>query len=284
MNGRELHSYVWCEFDSEGVEQVEFLGGEAVVYSHGCPTRESSPNEDAACLIEIAGDRGLIAVADGVGGAAAGNDASRCAVESLAESCFELELSETHDSRGIRAEILDAVEFANEEITSWGTGAGSTLTIVELAGQQFRYFHVGDSGAMVTSNRGSIKFATVGHSPIAQAVEIGMLDAEEAFTHEDSNLLSNCLGSKELKIEIGVFQKLAIRDTVLLASDGLFDNLTQSEIADIIRKGDLMEQVSMLVESAAAKMKLKLNGNNTSAIGKPDDLSVVCWRANASVK
>lgn len=270
MDRSDLHCNVWCEYDSQEVEIVDFLGGKLAAFSSRCPTRETSPNEDSACVIEVAENRGVFAVADGVGGAARGNDASKRIIENLAEACFELELDEGHQLRGLRGEVIDAIEIANREILSWADGAGTTLTAIELDRNEFRYFHVGDSGAILTSNRGRIKFATVGHAPVAQAVAIGILDSEEALSHEDQNLITNCLGSRELKIEVGIFQPISSRDTLLIASDGLFDNLTSQEIAEIIRKGDLEEQTRQLTETALARMQ--------SAEGKPDDLTVICWR------
>ncbi len=266
----EWHSYLWSEFDSDAVELVDFVDGQAAIYSRRCPTRQSSPNEDSVCLIEVSEGRGLIAVADGVGGGTVGNEASRCVVECLAEACFELKLNQTHISRGIRSEVIDAIEYANLEILSWGINSATTLTAIELWDDQFRYIHIGDSGALLTSNRGTIKFSTVGHAPVAQAVANGMLDSEEAFDHEDQNVITNCIGTRDMKIEVGIFQPTSERDTLVLASDGLFDNLTHQEIAELIRIGDLQEQTGLLVQTAKERMMTEA--------GKPDDLSVICFR------
>lgn len=274
----ELHSFSWCEYESEVVEMLDFLEGEVAFFTSRCPSRQSSPSDDAACLIEVSAGRGLLAVADGVGGQASGNEAARCVVEGLVESCFDLELDTNVESRGLRAEVLDAIEFANKEILGWGIGSATTLTAIEVAGDTFRHFHVGDSGALVTSNRGNIKFATIGHAPIAQAVEIGLIDQEEAFHHEDQNLITNCLGSAELKVEVGSFQTFAIRDTLLLASDGLFDNVSREQIARTVSKGDLQGQVSKLAELAMKRMSGHWKGFQELLPGKEDDLTIICYR------
>ena len=274
----ELHCFSWCEFESDEVEMVEFLGGEVAFFTSRCPSRVTSPNDGAACLIEVSGGRGLLAIADGVGGQASGYEAARCVIESLVESCFDLELDKDNESRGLRSEVLDAIEFANREILNWGIGAATTLTAVELAGEQFRHFHVGDSAALVTSNRGNIKFATIGHAPIAQAVESGLLDEEEALGHEDNNLITNCLGSADLKVEIGLFQSLAVRDTLLVASDGLFDNVSREQVARTVCKGELRTQVSRLVNIARKRMTGEAMGFSGSLPGKEDDLTLICFR------
>lgn len=270
MSSSHLHSYVWCEFDSDEVEIIDFPGGELAFFSRRCPTRQKTTNEDSACIVEVSEECRLLAVADGVGGGAAGHEASRCAVENLAKACFGVP-SATHESQGLRGQVLDAIESANREILSWGVGSGTTLTAIELANDQFRYYHLGDSGALVTSNRGSLKFSTVGHAPVAQAVAIGMLDSEEALVHEDRNLISNCVGSREMKIELGIFRTISSRDTLLLATDGLYDNLSKLEIADLIRKGDLFEQTKRLVTTAKYRM--------ATGHGKPDDITLICYRS-----
>ena len=265
-----LTSRIWYEFDSNSLETVELSNGQAVIYSRRCPTRDSTPNEDAACIVEVAECQSVLAVADGVGGGMSGNKASRCVIEQLARACLE----GTDDSRqkraGLRCQIIDAIETANDEILSWGVGAATTMTAVELKDGNFRYFHVGDSGALITSNRGTIRFSTVGHAPVAQAVAIGMLDSKEAIGHVDQNLITNCVGCSKMRIEFGIFQPVSIRDTLIIASDGLFDNLTKQEIADFIRKGSLIEQVNRLVQAAESRME--------DEAGKPDDLTVICFR------
>lgn len=270
MKSDHLHCYVWCEHESPQVESISTGRGEIAFYSSACPTRENSGNEDSACAIEISDDHLILAVADGVGGGAAGSAASRCAVEQLARECFDTGQESGTNSPGFRGHILNAIEMANSEIQGWSLGSGTTLTIIELTGDHFRYFHAGDSGALLTSNRGMIRFATVGHGPVDQAVAIGFLNSAEAMVHEDRNLITNCLGNQDLKIEIGVSQPISARDTLLVASDGLFDNLTRQEIADIIRKGDLVEQTGQLVAEARKRMD---NGQ-----GKPDDLTLICFR------
>jgi serine/threonine protein phosphatase PrpC len=275
MSESEMQSRIWCEIETGLVETANFCGGQLAFFSQRCPTRTSDPNEDSACFVQVASNAGVIAVADGVGGAAAGNRASHCIVGHLATACSSALLTEKHDSRGLRAEILDAIEAGNQEILKWGIGAGTTLSAVEFIDGWIRAYHVGDSGAMLISNRGKIKFATVGHAPIAQALEIGLIDEQEALTHEDRNLITNCLGSDTMKIEIGPTIQMAARDTLLIASDGLLDNLTAEEIALPVRKGDIAIQTQRLAEMALERMATKGHETNPS---KPDDLTLICFR------
>lgn len=269
----------WCEMDGGEPEIHPFCGGTAVVFTTRCPTRQQQPNEDAACLIQTDSREGVLAVADGMGGEAAGQRASRAAVESIVHSCLDRSASANSQSRGLRTEILDAIESANQEILGWSTGGGTTLTAIEMVDNVIRAFHIGDSGAMLIGNRGRIKFATVGHAPIAQAVDIGMIEEHKALVHEDRNLISNCLGSTEMKIEIGPPVEMAPRDTLLIASDGLFDNLLLDEIVQIVRKGNQADNVRRLAANVHERMMRRVEDDIP---GKPDDLTIVCFRITKS--
>ncbi len=274
MKAGEHH--VWLAVESGNVEAVDFCGGLVTHFSQRCPTRASSPNEDAACIVQLSDHQGLLAVADGMGGANSGDKASQAVIDGLlqhANSMIQV------DNASFRGEILDAIESANQTILSWGTGAGSTLVVVEFVNGKLRSFHIGDAKAILVSNRGRIKFATVGHAPVAMAVELGVMNEREALNHADLNLISNCLGSREMKIEIGPSIAMSARDTLLLASDGLFDNLRTEEIVGMIRSGNLIDKTKKLVELAIKRMNAPANRENASTLpSKPDDVTVVCFR------
>jgi len=128
---------------------------------------------------------------------------------------------------------------------------------------------------LVTSNRGRVRYQSVSHSPVGFAVESGMLCANEAMHHEDRHIVSNVVGDPRMRIEMGPVLALAPRDTVLIASDGLFDNLSVIEVVEHVRKGNLRDSVKVACELAYERM-LGIKGQPC----KPDDLSVVAVRAS----
>ena len=136
-------------------------------------------------------------------------------------------------------------------------------------------YHVGDSVILVIGQRGKIKLQTIPHSPVGYAVEAGLLDEHEAMHHEDRHLIFNMLGSPDMRIEVGSTLELAPLETVLVASDGLADNVHTAEIVDILRKGPLDEATRALVALARARMLERTEHQPH----KPDDLTVVVWRA-----
>lgn len=260
---------------------ISFCDGSLAGGSFASPDRVmgESPNEDAAAAIAVSNQRGILAVADGMGGHQCGDRASRAVIESIASACESAGVATTGESResiNLRSLLIDAIENANREIVEWGIGAGTTLVaaIIERGSDQattLRTIHVGDSGALVCGARGKLKHFAVAHAPVAQAVELGLIDEQEALLHEDRSIISNCLGARDMRVELGPVIRLKPRDTVLLASDGLFDNLTCAEIVETVRCGPLSEKIQVLFERTAAKME--------SDQGKKDDLTVLAFRA-----
>lgn len=255
-----------------GPELHPFAGGKAVLYSARSPDKEPPEvNQDAAALIPIPDhpQAGVLVVADGAGGMPAGEKASQRAVQALIEA-----LQTVHDVNGLRGAILDAIEVANEAVRSLANGSATTLAVVEVVGRTARTYHVGDSPILVFGQRGRLKLQTVPHSPTGYAVESGFLEEKDAVTHEDRYLVSNLLGSTDMRIEIGPVLELAQRDTLVVASDGLCDNLYLDEIVERVRKGPLEKQARKLAEDCRARMQSP-NGAQPSHC---DDLTFALFR------
>ncbi len=247
----------------------KIAGGQAVVYSARCPGKET-PNEDAAALIPCNPQSGVLAVADGLGGVRAGEHAATLAIQTLARAIQE----GLRDETMLRTAVLNGIESANQAVQDLGIGAATTLAAVEVQQDTVRPYHVGDSMILVVGQRGKIKLQTTSHSPVGFAVEAGLLDEKEAMYHEDRHLVSNVIGSAEMKIEIGPALRLSPRDTLLLASDGLFDNLHVAEIVARIRKGPLSAALERLAHDSRQRMTQPAAGQPS----KPDDLTIIAFR------
>ena len=138
-----------------------------------------------------------------------------------------------------------------------------------------RPFHVGDSHLLVVGNRGKVRFHTIPHSPVGYAVEAGVLDEKGAMFHEDRHLVSNILGAEDMRIEVGPVLPLAPRDTLLLASDGVTDNLFLREIIERVRKGPLDDAGARLAAACRKRMVAPAEGQPS----KDDDMTFVLYRA-----
>jgi serine/threonine protein phosphatase PrpC len=248
-------------------------GGAAAVCAMRCPGKEA-PNEDAAALIPAGDAAGVLVVADGVGGERAGAQASEIAVRCLRDAVSRSDDNEV----GLRAAILDGIERANAVVNELGIGAATTLAAVEICDGWARPYHVGDSMILVVGQRGKIKLQTIAHSPVGFALEAGVIDEREALHHEERHVVSNVLGTRDMRIEVGSALRLARHDTLLIASDGLFDNLRVDEIVEQIRKGPIASCAARLAAVARRRMTEPAAGEPS----KPDDLSFVIFRAHAS--
>ena len=246
--------------------------GTAVVYARQAPYKQGSKvenNQDAAAVIPLGDGSVVLVIADGMGGAPAGDVAARLTIESLVNSLHSA------NGDGLREAILDGIEKANKTVLGLETGAATTVAVVEITGNRMRSYHVGDSGIIVTGQRGRLKLQTTAHSPTGYAVEAGMIDEAEALVHTERNIVSNVVGSRDLRIEIGPPIRLAPRDTVLVASDGLFDNLLSEEIIELVRSGDAEKKAATLAERCDERMRDLVPD---AAPGHPDDLSFIIYR------
>jgi PPM family protein phosphatase len=244
--------------------------GEVCVRSVRSPEK-ATYNEDSAAVIQLGDDSLVLAVADGVGGNPAGREASNAAVQTLSHVLGKLPAATPQ----LRPAILDAVEEANKTVLGLARGAATTLVVAQLDTTRLRSYHVGDSELLAVGQRGRIKQRVVPHSPTGFAVEAGLLDEDDAVQHDQRHVLFNVIGSADMRVEVGPALQLAVRDTVLLASDGLFDNLYIDEIVDTIRSGPLAAAADRLVARVQARMHA---GGKTDQPCKPDDLTVVLFR------
>jgi serine/threonine protein phosphatase PrpC len=244
--------------------------GEVCVRSIRSPDKETE-NEDSAAIIQLGDDSLVLAVADGVGGSVAGREASNATVRTLSRVLTKL----PEETPQLRPAILDAVEEANKAVLGLARGAATTLVVAQLDATRLQSYHVGDSELLAVGQRGRIKQRVVPHSPTGFAVEAGLLDEDEAVQHDQRHVLFNVIGSSDMRVEVGPALQLAARDTVLLASDGLFDNLFIDEIVATIRSGPLTAAADRLVERVQARMHGEEAAHRPC---KPDDLTIVLFR------
>jgi len=204
-----------------------------------------SGNEDAM----YAGPR-LLAVADGMGGHAAGEVASRVAIEAVAPLDDDLPGSDLISS------LRDAVETANDYIRDMVAadnaleGMGTTLTALLSAGQRLGLVHVGDSRAYLLRD-GVLHQITHDHTLVQNLVDEGRITPEEANTHPQRSWITRALdGRSTIELDLSVREALA-GDRYLLCSDGLTGVVSEDTIAEALRESsDPQEACDRLVELA----------------------------------
>lgn len=241
-------------------------------YTRVAPDK-STPNEDQAGMFGHGSGHWVLAVADGLGGMPSGDEASRRAMKAL-----QKHVEDTERDVPLRTVIMDAFEEANLQVHAIGGGAGTTFAVVELADGRLRPYHVGDSAVLIVGQRGRVKLETIAHSPVGYGVAAGLIEPAAALHREDRHILSNHLGASDMHIQVGSPIALSARDTVLLATDGVFDNLHIQEIVDRIRKGPLEQAARSLAETCVSRMAVE----NGSTPTKPDDATFILMRRRAA--
>lgn len=220
-------------------------------------------------------DAGLFAVADGMGGHAAGEVASRIAVEALEEALAGGDGGEDDDDGGgppSGDRVAQAIRAANRRILEDAdrnperAGMGTTLTALALGeAGRWRIGHVGDSRAYVL-REGALRQLTTDHSWVGRRVDAGELTKEEARRHPMSSVLERALGTAR-EVEVDVEEGEARPgDLYLLCSDGLTDTLPDAEIRSILREAEGLDAAADRLVHAA------------NEAGGPDNVTVVLAR------
>jgi protein phosphatase len=206
--------------------------------------RKRRRNEDALVC-----EPPLFAIADGMGGAKAGEVASRLAAETLREQVLgDLPAPE---------QTVELIREANRRVFAYSSenasarGMGTTMTVALVEGNKVTIGHVGDSRAYLLRDE-LLTQLTQDHSLVAELVRSGRLSAEEAETHPRRSVITRALGT-DSEVEVDVFSLQGQdRDIYLLCSDGLTSMVSDEEIASLLgaSRDDLDEASKKLVDAA----------------------------------
>ncbi|HET7372913.1 MAG TPA: Stp1/IreP family PP2C-type Ser/Thr phosphatase [Gemmatimonadaceae bacterium] len=222
---------------------------------------------------EPVGPKGtLFMVADGMGGAAAGEIASAMAVEIiLGELRTNWVAAESSDTEAFVRAIRQAARTANEQINAYAAhhpeyrGMGTTATIAGLLGDTLYLAQVGDSRAYLVRN-GVTRQITKDQSLMQKLIEAGELTEEEAEHSERRNIILQALGPEPtINIDL-THQSVRRGDTLVLCSDGLSGQVSKDEIAAIVSaEQDLVAACNRLIDTA-------------NAAGGPDNITAILAR------
>ena len=186
------------------------------------------------------GEKGLVlVVSDGMGGALAGDVASRMAIESVRE----VMVADDGDGCDADASLVDCLKHATMQANraihfksmedSRCSGMGATLTGAAIKDDKLDLVQVGDSRAYVV--RGDqIRLATKDQSLVQQLVDVGQISEEEAETHMFRNVILQALGAQTELLPATARIQLRNGDVLLLCSDGLSGKLRNDEIRQIV--------------------------------------------------
>ncbi|MEA2407826.1 MAG: family protein phosphatase [Thermoleophilaceae bacterium] len=220
--------------------------------------RQRTANEDSLVVRPP-----LFAVADGMGGAKAGEVASAVAVEAVEQA------QESGDPT--EAQLAGIVRDANRRIYDLAVadesrrGMGTTLTLAKVDGDEVSLAHVGDSRAY-RMREGELTQLTRDHSLVAELERSGQITAEAAEHHPQRSIITRALGP-EPDVQVDTYT-LATRDgdVFLICSDGLTSMISDDEVAAIMRSASSLDE-------AAGELVLAANQS-----GGKDNITVILFR------
>jgi PPM family protein phosphatase len=202
----------------------------------------------------------LFAVADGMGGAQAGEIASRIAVDTIGA-----------DSGVVAEDLAGVVKTANERIHELSrsderrAGMGTTMTVVLVGEEEIHVAHVGDSRAYLL-RAGQLEKLTRDHSLVDELVRQGKLTPEEAQEHPQRSVITRAVGPEaRVEVDTATWQAKA-GDVFLICSDGLTTMIGEAEILAILETSDTLERAGHALIDAA------------NDAGGRDNITVVLFR------
>jgi PPM family protein phosphatase len=233
---------------------------------------DGSENPDDMQRLEV-GDQGLVlVVSDGMGGALAGDVASRMAIDSVREVMVGNDGEGCEPDASLVECLKHATMQANRAIhyksleDSRCSGMGATLTGAAIRHDKLDLVQVGDSRAYVLRGE-QIRLATKDQSLVQQLVDVGQISEEEAETHMFRNVILQALGAQTELTPATARIQLRRGDVLLLCSDGLSGKLRNEEIRQIVSEAG--------EDLAAACQSLVAEANNR---GGEDNITVVLAR------
>jgi protein phosphatase len=237
------------------------------------PTSELA-NQNPAELNGIIPQNGaMFIVADGMGGAQAGEVASRMAVETVGRNFINaLKKQAVLDQQSLIAALTETIREANELIFQQGqkntelNGMGTTLTAATVLGGTILFAQLGDSRAYL-ARKGVISQMTKDQSLVAQMVAAGSLTPEEAKTHPKRNVILQALGIQS-QVDVAItLAELRRGDQIVICSDGLSGKVDAEEIKEFLEKFEPKAACQGLVRMARER-------------GGEDNITVIVARFN----
>ena len=184
----------------------------------------------------------LVAVADGMGGHAGGEVASRLAIETTAAN-HDIPV----DERVVKAnEVISAESLADPVLA----GMGTTVSVVEIQQDGAATIgHVGDSRVYLLRS-GTLQQLTADHTLVARWVAEGRLTQEQAAVHPQRSMLMRAVGhGRPLQVDV-IEERLTDGDRLMICSDGLSEMINDELIFHLLTQGTAEESVWALVEAA----------------------------------
>ncbi len=223
-------------------------------------------NEDACFVMP---KEGVFIIADGVGGGASGEIASRTTVSMIAEYVRNNPPLGITDVATAKAYFLPCLQEINGRIFQLAEkyienqGMATTVVVGHVNGKRGYFANIGDSRAYIF-RKGKLRQVTEDHSYVNDLVRTGVITEEDAQTHAKKNMITKALGG-DVVCEPDFYQaNIETGDVILLCTDGLYGEVEEEAMISILSSGESMTQICQdLVKKANQR-------------GGHDNITVIC--------
>lgn len=209
-------------------------------------------NQDAFFVMP---DEGIFLVADGVGGHNNGELASRTAMADIADYVKENPLTSSAEEETVREYYDSLLQSVNRHIydmakSSAPVGMATTLVVLYIDGGRAYAVNVGDSRLYLIRD-GVIRQMTEDHTYVNNLIKEGIITKEQARTHPDKNMITRAIGA-EVNVKPDLFSFEAKKEDIfLLCTDGLYNEVKDQELCEILTGAkDMRTACSLLVDQA----------------------------------
>lgn len=223
--------------------------------------KEKSTNNEDSLVISSHENQLVFGVSDGAGGHPKGREAAITITSEIHKWSHKKELG--------NSALLDVIERANDAVIEMKAGAHATVAVASITNDEFRSFSVGDSEIIYWNSQGNELYTNIPQSEIGYRIQAGDLNQDESLDDPARSSVNNLIGDPAVRIEVASKMKVKKGHTILVGSDGLFDNLSHQSLGELICSGSFeksIEQLNLLCTEQGEDWK------------KDDDISYILIR------
>lgn len=203
------------------------------VFNIKSKAREGNDNEDAL-FVSVEKNILRIGVSDGAGGHPKGKEAA-----------FEVaDEVKTIDKRN----MLEQVEAANNRVRGLKAGAMATLALAQINDDRVSFHTVGDSEVVYWNAQGREIYSSIPHSIVGAKIEAGVTTQKESLEDPERHIVTNMMGDEFVRIQSTSTFELKKGHTILVGSDGVFDNISHRQLDEIVAKGKFDDSFNEICE------------------------------------
>jgi len=218
-----------------------------------------SENEDSL-FIYHSSDHLIFGISDGAGGHPKGKEASFIATNKVVEL--------TKKSKD--PNFIHYYEQINEAVRDLKAGAHCTFSMCSIKNSSFHSYSVGDSEVIFWNSIGKKLYSNIPQSEVGYLIQGGSINQEESLDDPNRHFVSNLIGDESIRIESTSKTEIKKGNTLIVGSDGLFDNISHDELTQILTQGPFDKSFETLVEIC--------NKRDPELWRKDDDISFIILR------